>query len=138
MSIADTLRALIEQNGLGLLGDPRRLDAFLRDLVPERPQEVFLLVEVAESGVLARLRCGLPGIDAEQRGCAEQLAAVSGVAPNLSLWAVQVWSDALPEAAWLEDQAMPQEERQSDGQRWEGSIEEVLGAGMKAEGPSLC
>ena len=127
MSISATIGGLLDREGLGLLSDTRRLDAFLRDLHPERPQEIFLLVEVAESGVLERLRTSEPGSDADQRGCAEQLSAASGIASNLALWAVQTWSEALPDAAWLDAASSSDGAEPSAGLRWEGSIEEVLG-----------
>ena len=118
-----TLHNLLDDIGLSLLNTPQRLDGFLRDIHPNQPREVFLIVEMIESGVLSKMRSGKPHLDAEFNGFAAQLSSKSGIAPTFARWAVQTWRDALPESAY-DQEGMP--EAMQDSQ-WSGSIDAVLG-----------
>ena len=53
-----TLHNLLDDIGLSLLNTPQRLDGFLRDIHPNQPRDVFLIVEMIESGVLSKMRSG--------------------------------------------------------------------------------
>ena len=123
-TIAASLRNLLAEEGLSLLESPLRLDAFLRDFHPNQPREVYLMVEMIESGVLSSMRQGKPHLDAEFNGFAAQLSAKSGTAPTFARWAVETWRDALPESAYDQKET---EVKKTTIQRWPGSIETVLG-----------
>ena len=122
-NIISTLRDLIERYGIDLLESPMRLDGFLRDLHPHLPREVYLIIEMIESGVLNKMRRGKPHLDSEFNGFAAQLSAKSGTAPTFARWAVQAWRDALPESAYVLEKHTPKVAQQ---QRWSGSIDAVL------------
>lgn len=94
--VAETLRALVGEHGRGLARQERRIEGFLRDLHPDDPQEVSVLVEAVSRGVVARL------LSAEawpSGGAREALVAAlteeSGLALRPAEWAVAVWCRTL-------------------------------------------
>ena len=121
---AIVLSKLLKEHGCELLDQPFRIHAFLKDLAPEQPKEVFVLTEVILSGVLDTIRLQKPQLDSELQGFAASLTAQSGVVPNLALWAVQIWVDLLPAAAYFDEVNRQQSKQHEERQ---GSIEDILG-----------
>ena len=117
-SIPNTIQHLFETVGIGLLEHPLRLEAFLRDLHPDKPAEVSVLVESILSGSVEQLLRRT-----SRSECIATLSAKSGIAPRYSDWAMQLWSDVIPKSALLE----PEEKRTVSTNIWEGSVEEILG-----------
>ena len=130
-TIQQTLSELLDSYGLELLFSPVRLTGLLRDLHPNEPQKVFCLLETIESGVLERLMDCNPGREAELRSCAALLTSRSGIQASLSLWAIQVWSVALPKEVFSGSRISkirePTEYNPDDKDGWNGTIEEILG-----------
>ena len=122
--ITSSLTNLLDEIGLSLLTSPLRLDAFLRDLHPDKPRETYLIIEMMESGILDKMRSGKPHLDSEFNGFAAQLSAKSGTAPTFARWAVQAWRDALPESAYDHQETQPET---MQTRQWSGSIDSVLG-----------
>jgi len=123
------LEQLLEQEGLSLLSDPRRLEGFLRDGFPEQPRDVYLITEIMECGVLDRLRREDWSRDSNLRGCAEQLSAQSGVASNLALEAVRIWADSLPDTARIKEEST-EDNKEPESHvpcAWTGTVRAVLG-----------
>ena len=60
--------------------------------------------------------------------CAASLSAKGGIAPRYSDWAMQLWKDILPD--FIRDGHQNIQEDRS--QRWEGSVEKVLGQKRKS------
>ena len=54
--VLTTLAELLSQHTLALLEQPRRLEGMLRDLHPDEPLAVSVLVEASARGVVERLR----------------------------------------------------------------------------------
>ena len=115
--IAESLEGIIQQVGLGILEDPLRLDAFLRDLHPDRPAEVSVVVESLFSGVVEQFLRRTPIHE-----CKASLSARGGVTPSYADWVMHVWDKVLPDSAMLE-----QEHLEIGSQHWDASVEEVLG-----------
>lgn len=121
MSVSDieiSLQQIIERIGVGILDEPLRLAAFLRDYHPHQPAEVSVLMESVRSGSVDMLLRNVPTHE-----CAASLSAKGGIAPRYSDWAMQLWKDILPEFV-REGHQNIQDER---SRRWEGSVETVLG-----------
>lgn len=91
------LSALLAEHGLGILDDPRRFEALLRDLSGERRREAHLLVSALREGVpgewLASTR-GLPPSLVMAR-LVQRLHDNLGIANALGRWAVLSWALAL-------------------------------------------
>ena len=117
-SIENTLQQIIARIGVGILDDPLRLAGFLRDYHPQQPAEISVLMESVRSGSVEMLLRNVPTHE-----CAASLSAKGGIAPRYSDWAMQLWKDILPNFIREGHQSI-----QEDGsQRWEGSVEKVLG-----------
>ena len=116
--IKHSIRDLFEQVGLGILEQPLRFEAFMRDLHPQNPAEVSVLTESLLSGSVDQLLRKVP-----LHECIASLSARGGIAPRYADWVMNLWLDILPASAMLEQQ----EEQQHSSKRWEGSVEEVLG-----------
>ncbi|MBT3218829.1 MAG: hypothetical protein HN348_07035 [Proteobacteria bacterium] len=84
-AVRDTLRRLLQQDPK-LLEQPRVVEAFLRDLHPQTPLEVAVLVE-------ALLQRQLAGQSAKT--WAQALSAASGVSIPFAAWAVQSIEECL-------------------------------------------
>ena len=78
-AVRETLRRLTQQDPK-LLEQPRVVEAFLRDLHPQSPREVAILVE-------ALLQRGL-AVDQPTAARAQALSAASGVAIPFATWAI--------------------------------------------------
>lgn len=89
--VRESLRRLTKERPK-TLGQPRLLEAWLRDLHPDRPARVAAAVEVVASGGLEVLRRAGPA-DVEAR--VQALVQGSGLSPRLAWWAVDAWLDAL-------------------------------------------
>ena len=116
--IAKSVQETLQKVGLGILDDPIRFEAFLRDFHPEKPAEVSVLTESLNSGSVHQFLRRVP-----LHECTASLSARGGIAPRYADWAMQLWADILPASAMLEQQ----DQIEQISKRWEGSVEEVLG-----------
>ncbi|MFT5681434.1 MAG: hypothetical protein ACI8RZ_002340 [Myxococcota bacterium] len=90
--ILTTLTTLLSVHGSALLDAHRRLEGLLRDMHPDEPLAVSVLVEAVECGVVVRLR-------ADPRSPQQPLVAMltegSGLALRPATWAVDTWRELL-------------------------------------------
>jgi hypothetical protein len=117
-AIEETIEMLFTTVGVGVLDDPLRFEAFLRDLHPNQPAEVSVLTESLISGAVDQLMRRVP-----VQECTATLSAKSGVAPRYADWAMQLWLDVIPTSLIVEQQ----EKKILSERRWEGTVDEVLG-----------
>ena len=117
-SIDISLQQIIAKIGIGILDEPLRLAGLLRDYHPHQPAEISVLMESVRSGSVEMLLRNVPTHE-----CAASLSAKGGIAPRYSDWAMQLWKEILPDFI-REGHQNIQDDR---SQRWEGSVEEVLG-----------
>jgi hypothetical protein len=132
-AVAETLAGLLSAEGAALASSERRLEGFLRDLHPDAPLEVSVLVEAVTRGVVARLLAseGWP-MGAARESLVAALTEGSGLALRPAEWAVAVWCRSL-----LGDAA----EGGGRGARWRasrvserhGTLQEVLGRAEEAQ-----
>ena len=130
-AVEDTLEALLQVVGLSLASQARRLEGFLRDMHPDSPREVSVLIEAVERGVVDQIRSSQARMTAAERAVlVAALTEGAGLGLQSAEWAVAVWCRTLlGEAA----------ERGADGTRRRasrvtdrpGSFDDVLG---RAEG----
>lgn len=94
--VESTLADLLRRRGLGLLEQERRLEGLLRDLHPDDPLEVAVLIEAVTRGVVARL---LASGDWPMGSAREVLVAAltegSGLGLRPAEWSVGVWCRTL-------------------------------------------
>jgi hypothetical protein len=102
---------------LSLLDDSLRFEAFLRDFHPDKSPEISVLTESVRSGVLFQFLQRTP-----IQECAASLSARSGISPRYSDWAMDLWSQIIPESAMVD----PIDQAERD-QGWIGTVEDVLG-----------
>ena len=117
-TIGSSIQEIFQTVGLGILESPLRFEAFLRDLHPEHSAEVSVLTESLLSGTVAQFLRRVP-----LHECTASLSARGGIAPRYADWAMHLWADILPASAMLEQQ----DQMEQISNRWEGSVEEVLG-----------
>lgn len=132
-AVADTLAELVSQHGAALVANERRIEGFLRDLHPEDPLEVSVLVEAVSRGVVARLRAA----DGWPRGSAREalvaaLTEESGLGLRPAEWAVAVWCRTLLGDA-AEGGARGVRRRASRVSERTGTLSEVLGRAEEAQ-----
>ena len=90
------LRELATTHGSELLGDPRRLQGLLRDLVGAHRREVSALVVAAEEGVgsiLLGVSAGLGPATADR--LARRLVTERALSEEAARWAVESWAHAV-------------------------------------------
>lgn len=133
-TLARTLTALLRRFGPELLGNVRRLDGLLRDLHPDRPLEVSVLVEVVECGVVAELQTMefRPRPGPELNRLVAHLVDRSGIAAPHARLAVRTWAALLlpvapPQGAAAPDRA-PRPSRVSERS---GSLDAVMRGAME-------
>ena len=119
--LISTIHHLLDEYGLDLIGNPLRIEAFLRDLHPNEPQKIFLLLEVVHSGLISQIRQKKPRLDSELEGYAAKLTAISGIVPRLAFWAIQTWANLLPEEAFVAQEEEPEK-------TWQGTIADYFGS----------
>ena len=83
-----TLAELLSEHTLSLLDQPRRLEGMLRDLHPDAPRAVSVLVEACARGVGERLQAEPR---AQQQPLVAMLTEGSGLALRPATWAVDGW-----------------------------------------------
>ncbi|MDA8185125.1 MAG: hypothetical protein M0035_12000 [Actinomycetota bacterium] len=102
-TVRSTILELVASNGEAVADDPRRVEAFLRDLCGEHPAEISVAVAALRAGVAAELKMGgasgtqplslvLPRLTA-------RLHQDLGIDESLSRWAVGTWALALHRAS---------------------------------------
>lgn len=95
-AVADTLAGLVAQHGAALASNERRVEGFLRDLHPDDPQEVSVLVEAVSRGVVARLlAAGAWPRGGDREALVAALTEESGLGLRPAEWAVAVWCRTL-------------------------------------------
>lgn len=124
--VLTTLAELIEAHTLALLEQPRRLSGMLRDLHPDAPLAVSVLIEARARGVVERLR---DDPRAPQQPLVAMLTEGSGLALRPATWAVDGWRRLLGGAA-------PSQDGDRDGHgsliaNRSGTLEEVLAGTME-------
>jgi len=92
----EILQDLLHRYGTDLTDDPRRLQAFLRDVAGEHRAEVAVLVAAAEEGVGATLLQSSEGLtpQAAER-LVRRLQQNRALAEDAARWAVESWAYAL-------------------------------------------
>ena len=140
--VLQTLSHLLGRYGTELVNDIRRIEAFLRDLHPDSPREVAVLVEALSSGVVTRLRVLLArsGEDSVLYSDRDDLVLFlsenSGLSGRFALWAVDGWLQVLGvEAASAEVPPSPQRKRGSLVRDRPGTLESVLGRHIRGPAP---
>jgi hypothetical protein len=92
----ETLRRMIDRYGTGLVDDPRRSQALLRDMAGEHRAEVAALVAAAEEGVGAALLQTSGGLTPEAaERLTQRLQENRALTADASAWAVSAWLYAL-------------------------------------------
>ena len=122
-SIINTLRTLLEREGESLLGNPLRLDAFLRDKHPDSPQQCFILIEILQTGLVDELRRAGFQHEHLHDEWAQILSAKSGISPKFGQECITLWAQALPSEFFVERTQGPLSNRPSETI----SLEDYLG-----------
>ena len=108
-SLRALLWSLLQREGDGILGDPRRLKAFLSDLAPGRPRDVSALIAAVETGVVARLAIADRSVVSQGNLIATLTRVLSherAIIPEVASWAVTTWAGALGIAIGLPPQVL--------------------------------
>ena len=124
--VLTTLELLIEQHTLALLAQPRRLEGMLRDLHPDDPLAVSVLIEASARGVVERLR---DDPRTPQPPLVAMLTEGSGLALRPAIWAVDGWRTLLGGTDPSQDG--DQSEKDSLIAHRPGTIEDVLAGTME-------
>ena len=99
--VLNTLAHLLGRFGADLMDDIRRVESYLRDLHPDAPREVAILVEALACGVVTRLRLFLAQSGAQTLPTQDRdelvrhLTENSGISGRFALWAVDGWLEIL-------------------------------------------
>jgi hypothetical protein len=95
--VRDTLAGLITDYGRVLAGDPRRLEALLRDLCGAQEREINILTAAQREGIPADLIAPPPGVPPYLLGTrlVQRLKDNLGLADDAARWAVESWALAL-------------------------------------------
>ncbi|MED5374359.1 MAG: hypothetical protein VX899_25295 [Myxococcota bacterium] len=120
-----TLKRLLAQ-APRLHQNPRRLEAFLRDLHPEDLREVSVLVEAAERGCVDTLM-SFHHDGRELNRLARELSTQSAMAMRWAIWALELWAEVVEAGPAQAD--TPQEREARLIQARDGSIAQVLATG---------
>ena len=95
-AVESSLVDLLRQHGRDLLAQERRLEGFLRDLHPDDPLEVSVLVEAVSRGVVARLLAlGSWPQGSTREVLVAALTEKSGLGLRPAEWSVSVWCQTL-------------------------------------------
>lgn len=137
--VLQTLSHLLVRFGADLVDDIRRIESFLRDLHPDAPREVAVLVEALSSGVVTRLRLLLARSGEDSLLYSDRddlvlfLSENSGLSGRFALWAVDGWLQVLGvEAANAESTPSPERKRGSLVRDRAGTLESVLGRHLRS------
>ncbi|SPE38006.1 membrane hypothetical protein [Candidatus Sulfopaludibacter sp. SbA3] len=92
----EKLREAVVAYGRSAFADPRRCEAILRDLCPNAPREIFLLVSALRENVAAQLISheAMPE-SAVFAALSHRLAESLGLSEDAARWAVESWRFAL-------------------------------------------
>src|SRR5947209_5894090 len=95
--VVDHLTALVAQEGVDLIYNPRRLRGLLSDVCPNDRLEVSVLAAAVDDGVAEALRSPSHGIPAEALvdRLSRSLEDHRGLAPDVARWGVLAWATAL-------------------------------------------
>lgn len=118
-----TLIDLIAQHGRGLINDPRRCEALLRDLCSEYRREINVLIGALKEGVAAELLATQSGVPEEilLARLTKRLRDDLGMAEDAACWAVESWALALG----IVSLKQPTEGREpGEGEEEEGTVDE--------------
>src|SRR5437660_12228590 len=91
-----TLRQIVGDQGMAIGENPRRVEAFLRDLCGDCRAEIFLLTTAAQAGVPHDLMSASTGLhDVIGGRLVSRLVDEFGIARDGAEWAVESWALAL-------------------------------------------
>ena len=95
--IANRLRDMLSARDTGLMEDPQRLEAILRDHFPGSRREIHLVVSAMKSGLVEELTQSWGTSPAELliARLAQRLHEEMGISPSLARWAIETWTYAL-------------------------------------------
>ena len=137
--VLQTLAHLLGRFGPELVDDIRRVEAYLRDLHPDAPREVAVLVEALSSGVVTRLRLLLAQSSesslqpSDRDDLVRHLTESSGISGRFALWAVDGWLELLGvDAAGSQAPPAPSRKRGSLVRDRPGTLESVLGHHLRS------
>ena len=91
------IRRILDEFGMGVCGDPRRMEAILRDLAPASRVKIVTLRAAVEEGIaqgLLAVRDETPPPGLGER-YVRRLRENMGLADNWASWSVRMWSSAL-------------------------------------------
>ena len=88
-----TLIDLIAEHGLALCDDPRRLEAFLKDLCGQHKREIFVLVSALRESIVYRIREASSHLSPSlfMPTLAKRLHENLGFDEEIAFWAVESW-----------------------------------------------
>lgn len=132
--VLNTLAHLLGRFGPDLMDDIRRIESYLRDIHPDAPREVAVLVEALACGVVTRLRLflaqsGVQTLPAPDRDeLVRHLTDNSGISGRFALWAVDGWLEVLGvESTSVQPVISPGTQRGSIVRDRPGTLDSVLG-----------
>lgn len=94
-SVSDLLEQLLAEHGRGLIGQPKRLEALLRDHCPQHRREVNLLLMALSEGVPQELLQTASIDTACERRLSFRLQTERALQPEAAVWAVRSWVECL-------------------------------------------
>jgi hypothetical protein len=140
--VLQTLSHILRLHGTSVVDDIRRLEALLRDLQPDAPLEVAILIEALSSGVVTRLQLFLAQSGegslqpADRDDLVRHLTESSGISGRFALWAVDGWLQTLGvEASSSQTPPNPSRKRGSLVRDRAGTLEAVLGRHLRVSAP---
>ena len=136
-----TLSRLLTRYGSEMTEDIRRVESFLRDIHPDCPRAVAVLVEALSCGVVTRLRLCLAqhdGVSLRPRDrdtLVRHMTESSGVSGRFALWAVDGWLSVLGVQESTEESTPTSHRTQGSLVRDRpGTLESVLGRHLPSAG----
>lgn len=123
-TINETLHELLREHGEDLLCDLQRLESFLRDLHPKEAQKCFILIEIARTSILDKIRQAGFQQEHNQEQLVQLLKSKCGISPKFGQECITIWTNALPHT-FFHSNTMPTFIEQSETKVQ--TIEEYLG-----------
>jgi hypothetical protein len=140
--VLQSLTHILRRYGPHIVNDIRRLESLLRDLHPDSPLEVAILIEALSSGVVTRLQLFLAQsgeaslMPADRDDLVRHLTESSGISGRFALWAVDGWLQTLGvEASGSQTPPDPGRKRGSLVRDRAGTLEAVLGRHLRKSAP---
>ena len=93
--ILTTLSQIIARRGPSVLADYRLLNAILRDLHPDAPLKISVLVELIRSDLLPTMRETTAATSSTDAALVTHLKEQAGISPRHGAWAIDGWRKVL-------------------------------------------